>query len=265
MSFRHFFPVIILLVFFASACAKKPPCVLEAEKASRTKRAESLEANLKRMNDATATVKALARLELEDNDGLRNTEAALVIARPDRIRVDAIDALADVWAEVGSDGKRIWLFLPQKNRLRSGKATRRNLYRFARFDMEVSDFLSLLTGLPPLDEDFHILQVGKENKNHFIIRGADIHLWTDGKRGRILKIMRVSDEGRCVDYELTFADYRRIGDVWFPYRIEASFPRQGTKSSVEYLDVSLGDGIDDEIFKPRKTVRRRGKRSRKHR
>jgi len=241
-----------------AGCAKRPPHISHGEIGRATKRAGVIEANLRRLEDATHTIKALVRLEISNGGEFRSMDAALVVVRPDRIRIDAMDALADVWASAGSDGNKVWLYLPAKKRLYTGRMVRKNLNRLVNFNLEVPELISLLTGVPPLGKHIRVLQLGKRNNNHFVTRGGEIHLWTRSFRSDLIsKCVRYGDGGNYIDYEVEFYDYRSEGEAMFPHRIEVTVPKRKIRAVIEYVEMTTGGDVDPQVFRPAKGRHRR--------
>ncbi|MFA4875355.1 MAG: hypothetical protein WC956_10280 [bacterium] len=242
--------IIICLVLLASCAAKAPSRRAVQVEGKRTTEAANLEKRLLAFHDATPSVKGLAWVEFFSGDEERRTEAAVAIERPAQIRIDAMDALADVWAQAGSDGQRLWLFIPSKRKLYEGRATARTLHKLAKFDWEPSELVAIVAGAPPLGDEPGILQVGPDRDLHFVAQGSGLHIWTDGSKGRVAKCIRFAGDGKTKDYEISFSGYRREGKVDFPHKIEASFPGRGARILIEYRDVELASPIEAAAFQP---------------
>lgn len=242
-----------ILIFASASCAKRPQNIARAEVGKKTLVSLDVEKNLKSFIDATKTVRALVRFEISEGDEMRRIDGALVVNRPDQARFDAMDSLADVWAKAGSDGQNLWLYIPNKDRLYKGRVLKKNLNRLVRFDLEVPELISLISGIPPLHDQVRILQSGKRQENHFIAMGGDFHLWIDSARTkRLSKCVRYAPSGGVIDYVATFSDFRKIGDVQFPFRIEITFPQTNARAVVLYRDAAFGSEVDPSMFAPQK-------------
>lgn len=238
-------------------CAKPVPKVAKPTEGRRTRLAAQLESGVMKFREATQTVKGLAWVELDTSDEDWKTEAAIAVRRPDMLRVDVMDSLADVWAKIGSDGRSVWLYVPGKRKLYKGRASSRNMRRLTSFDSEPGDLVSLITGMPPLPVDAELVQVGRSGNRHFVDRVSGVHVWMEkGRKRRIARCARYSEDGMA-DYDIAFSDYRRSGGVDYPYAIDASFPRNGARLRLEYRDVILGGDVPDDAFAP--PARRTGK------
>jgi len=251
---------LVALLVVAAGCAKPMPKVAKPTEGRRTKLAAQIESGLQEFRDASRTVKGLAWVELDTSDEDWKTEAVIAVRRPNKLRIDVMDSVADVWAKIGSDGESMWLYVPGKKKLYKGRASSRNMRRLTSFDSEPGDLVSLITGLPPLPVGAELMQVGGSGERHFVDRISGVHLWVEKGRGhRIAKCARYSEDGMA-DYEIAFSDYRVSGGVDYPYAIDASFPRNGARLKLEYRDVILGGEVPDGAFAP--PARRAGKTAR---
>ena len=245
---RIFKMLAVLAALLAAGCAKAPPRYSFGEEGERTARAQALEAWVERQAERTATIKALVWLDLSDGEKERQTEAALLISRPSSIRVDAMDAIADVWAKAGSDGHTMWLYLPARDKLYSGRASLANLRRLMKFEWGVSEIIAAVAGLPPMEANAEILQVGAPKEHHFLIRGKNLHLWTDPRTGLPVKCARYRAEDSALDYTMSFSEWKRVGGVDFPHRVETTFPGRGARIVVVYRDAAFGGKVDPQLF-----------------
>ena len=247
-----------ILISALAACAKPAPKVAKYPEGARTKLAVSVEKSIARMRGASHTMRGLAWVELDTENDDWQTEAAVVVSLPDRLRVDVMDSLADVWAQIGSDGRYMWLYVPGKRKLYKGRASQRNMKRLASFEFEPSNLVSLFAGLPPLPEDAELVQIGRSADRHLVDVNSGVHLWVEKGRGRrISRCARYSGEGEDLDFEINFSKYQRVGGVDYPHAIYASFPHSRARLKLEYRDVILGGDVEGDIFAP--PSRRRGR------
>lgn len=249
MTFKKHISIffIIILLFAASSCAKKTPVYQPKRiKGSVTERSKLLQNNIQKFIEVTNSVKALVSAELYNAEEFRETDAALVIKRPESIRADAIDQLADVWASLGTDGKKVWLSLPSKSKLYSGRASKKNLHKLAKFDWEMNELASVLLGSCPIADGENIY----EEDGQFVSESG-IYIWTNPKMAPI-RCVRYKNDHSEVEFEAKFSELKREGKVLFPHRVEAIFPARESKIIVDYKNVSLGDAIDDDVFLPPK-------------
>lgn len=242
--------IIIVIIFaaFLSSCAKGGAKAVLNE-GRQSKKADGAAMDLMKYRTATNTMSALAWIELASPDSARQTEAAIIFERPEWGRVNVMDALADVWAEAGSKNGIAWLYIPREDKIYSGRASRSNLRELVDFDWDVPEFVSILLGSPPIGENKTLLETGKGRDEHLMTEDGSVHLWADGKTGRIVKCARYNSNGG-IDYVVNFADFKKVGEIFFPHEIKADFPSGGAHILVRYKDVSLNSDVDEKLFLP---------------
>ena len=238
---------LVLGILFFAGCLKTPAKTAKVEGA-RNAQAILVERSIKEAESRIRTIKGFAHVTMIDKDEARDTELALVLSRPNRIRADAIDTLADVWAAAGTDGKRLWLWVPQKQKLYRGAATPRNLRRLAAFDWEIPELLSIIAGLVPDARNAELDEVVEGGEAHYVLRGKPIHIWVDPKTKNPVQLVRYKDDK--VQYEVKFESYKKIEDASFPHEIEVSFPEREFTFYLRYRNVEFNSQVDASLFKP---------------
>lgn len=247
----------IFISLLAVSCAKKPPKVVSIE-GVRNSRAVSVEETLKDADSKIATLRGLGKATIVDNGKERLTDIVLVVKRPEQMRIDAMDALADVWAAAGTDGVRLWLWLPQKGKLYRGTASKRNLRKLADFDLELSEMASIISGLVPGIRDAQLVEIDRKNK-HYRFQYKPLHLYMNKKRNYPERLIRYQSDGHVTDekeqegqiqYEVRYYDWISRGGIKFPNRIEITFPKYHSSFSMIMKEIEFNKELDDSIFKP---------------
>jgi hypothetical protein len=216
----------LFLVLALAGCAKQA-VRMPSDAGRRTADAAKLERQIDSFSKATAKIRALAKVEVATGDEMRNSDAAVAISRPSMVRAELMDSLADVWAAAGSDGKKVWLSLPAKKKLYSGRAVMKNINRLIQFDLEIDEVVSLISGLPPTGGG-DMVEAGRGKDRYFLSRGGDVRIWTDAK-GRVVKCARYGGSGSEMDYVATFGGFGDVAGVSFPHAIEpAVFEPKGS-------------------------------------
>jgi outer membrane lipoprotein-sorting protein len=239
--------VLVTAMLSMTGCARKETAV--AKPMPMTAEASRVLYALNSRNDSIRTVRAIGKLTVYDGESEDKTDVAMVLVPPGGFRADAMDPIADVSASMGSEGKYIWVWLPQKNKIYKRRATRSNLRRFAHIDSKLEDFIYMLTGSIPTGEQEVIEPVGSE-RGHFLFRMKGVELWMDKKGEVPYRIVRYREPPKSggVRYEVVFKDYRKVGGVLFPYRIFAKFPAQGSAAIIEYTDIELNGEVSPDVF-----------------
>jgi outer membrane lipoprotein-sorting protein len=217
-----------------------------------------VERSIKEADDRIKTFRALAQATLINKEDEHQTDVVLVIVRPNHIRVDAMDNLADVWASAGTDGSRLWLWLPHKEKLYRGAATQRNLKRLADFEWELSEVSSIAAGLIPDARNAELVELSRK-EGHYRMTDKPIHLWVDPKTRHPIRLVKYSAPEResenpqdesLIQYEVKFAQYESLSGEAFPREIDVTFPGHSCSLSLRYREVEFNAKTDPQLFKP---------------
>ncbi len=247
--FRVFLFWFSLSLPFLVSCQKAPPRIAVVG-GERNAQAIMVERSLKEADARVKTLKGFADAVLVNKDEERRTDLALVVSRPNRIRADAVDTLADVWAAAGSDGKRLWLWLPHKGKLYRGAATPHNLKKLAEFDWELPELIAIISGVVPYARNAELVESGSGGKVHYSFKDQPMHLWVDAKTKNPVRLVRYKPPEDTVQYEVNFRNYRSAGEGLFPYDIDVTFPERDCAFYLHYREVDMNASVDSSIFKP---------------
>ncbi len=227
-------------------CAKeevrvaRPPVVSEE--------ARTALAALERRLDDIQTVRAMGRLYIWDRGELV-ASLAVVVALPDRVRLEAADSLADVTMAAGAQGTKVWVWLPAEDKVFRGRASRSNLRRLTGVDWEIDDLVHTLAGTVHVDEGDVLVQ-DESDRDLFVMTDKPLTVRMDMERGLPIIVERTKRSGdvQMPDYEVRFGAYRDVDGVPFPHRIVAHAPGRGSRAVVEYDEVELNAEIDERVF-----------------
>lgn len=233
--------IILLVVVLASGCAKRS---VPFPAGRATPAAGRLTAALVRQAAEAETVQALAAVTFRTPGGVERHEAAIVIARPDRLRIDLMDPLADVWAQAGSDGREVWLFLPREGRRFTGRRARRAMRRAVGAAWDPALLAALLGGVPPLG-DAPLAEVDQGGEPLFVAADRRTACRADRTARRLQRCtVRAENEELVV----TYGAYRGRGARAFPESIVVALPARGAMLAVDYRDVVRNEPIDPMVF-----------------
>ena len=233
---------VLLAVFLCTGCAKKG-AVVARPVGERTAAAVELEGEIKKTISMTPTIKAFAEITIILRNRVRRTQAAIVVERPSNLRIDIMDELADVLAQLGSVDGDLWLYVPDGGGLYTGKSARRGLSRVTGLSLNAFELISVFSGIPPITDESVILE--STDGLSFTVNGGTFRLWTDRAKGHLLGFEKISKRH---GYKVELGDYRLVGGAWFPCEIRVSVPRKGAEVVLIYRDVTIGASIGGDPF-----------------
>lgn len=236
--------IFLLIIAFGFGCAPTKRGRV-AKRAAMDPRARDAIAALDERRAAIKTLRALGRATLTAFDE-HEADIVLVLQLPNRMRMEAMDDVADVIARVASNGSRISASLPAEGKRISGRASRATLKRLVGVEWDMRDMVETLAGIAPLPEDTYLERASK-GTGRFVDSANKIELWMDMQRRVPVRFVQYDDAGG-VEYEVRFSRYRNVQEVLIPHHITAINPPGGERVEIRYREVQLNKDVQSRIF-----------------
>ena len=187
-----------------------------------------------------------ARLRVRGLAGVWTREA-LLVRRPDCVRVDVLSPLGVAYA-LGARGTLLWAYPSAEATRYEGRATPANVTRFLGAPIKVADVVDVLLGVPPARASVGppALETTPAGEYRLTLPLADgvQTLWFDGDT---LAVVRAEEShGGAVALRVVFGDYQES----FPRSLELEAPASGTGVKLLYGAVEPNVPIDPALFDP---------------
>ncbi|HEX9445661.1 MAG TPA: DUF4292 domain-containing protein [Candidatus Binatia bacterium] len=131
----------------AGCSTTRPPLLLDNLPEERRPIAELVQSLAKR-NRELKSLRSLAGVNYAGPDGKHSFQEAVLVRRPDRLRLETLYPLG-VLLIVTASPEEIAAYHTREGIIYRGKSTRENLWRFTQIPLSVPEATSLLMGLPP--------------------------------------------------------------------------------------------------------------------
>lgn len=236
--------VFILLVALGFGCAPTKRARV-AKRAPMDPRALDVIASLDQRRASIKTLKALGKATLTAFNE-HEADIVLVLQMPNRMRMEAMDDVADVIARVASNGSRISASIPSEGKKMSGRASPSTLKRLMGVEWTMSDMVSTLTGIAPLPKNAYLERMSK-GVGGFADPVNKYELWMDMQRRVPIRFVQYNDVGG-VEYEVRFKRYRNVQEVLIPHHIIAINPPGKERLEIRYNKVELNKDVKPRIF-----------------
>lgn len=168
-------------------------------------------------------VTTAARIEIRHQDKRYLLRVAVMMNRPDLLRVESIPLLGppDFFLSVANGELRV--FLPVKNAFYRGLATPHNVSRFFPVSVPVADLVPLLMGVPPGGADQTTAYRGMQEEelyrmDHYPSGRRTRSLWIEPEAGRLSRFQRFTDQGTVL-YTADLTEHVRVGDDYLPRKV----------------------------------------------
>ena len=95
------------------------------------------------------SLRALAQVEYAGPEGKQGFQEAVLIQRPDRLRLETLSYLGAILIVTAND-KEIIGYHPREGVFVRGARSKENMLRYTQIPLELDEITSLLMGLPPV-------------------------------------------------------------------------------------------------------------------
>jgi hypothetical protein len=232
-----------------ASCATVVPPTPEPQVPGKRWEAGELIQSLAQRRAQFRSLRSLARLDYAGPDGKGNVQEAVVVQRPDRLRLETLTFLGAVLI-VTVDDKEIIGYHPREGIFVRGRPSTANLLRYTQIPLRIEDITALLLGLPPLDPNQPSRQ--EENALVFFSEGRKRDALTfDAPTPVPTKWERFNDTG-AVEMSARFLDYINTAAGQFPSRIQIEAQSQRRKLEVRYQEPEFNVSLGPELFTQQK-------------
>jgi hypothetical protein len=111
--------------------------------------AEKLVQILSRRDQRFQSLRALASVDYRGPEGRRGFEEAVLVRRPDRLRLETLSALGAILVLTANRDQVIG-YHPREGLFFRGEASKENLLRYTQIPLDLEEITALLMGLPPM-------------------------------------------------------------------------------------------------------------------
>ncbi|TMA10121.1 MAG: hypothetical protein E6J89_11210 [Deltaproteobacteria bacterium] len=191
------------------------------------------------------SLRALASVSYSGRDGKGSFQEAVVVRRPDRLRLETLSPLGAILI-VTVNGQEIIGFHPREALFLRGKSSKENLLRYTQVPLELHELTLLLIGLPPVE--IHGRWEGEGNSIYRDIGG--------GRKDAVafdpalvvpIKWERSRDGGE-IELRAIFSDYSSTPAGSFPLKISVEAPAQQRWVEIRYQEPELNATFPSDLF-----------------
>ncbi|PLY04043.1 MAG: hypothetical protein C0624_06355 [Desulfuromonas sp.] len=234
--------LLLLLLSLAGGCAKPVLEPLELYPGL----GEELLLKVKQQNARFQTLKGMASIKLRYGTRSMNFSNALVLQKPDRLRLEILSPFGASYLQASSDGERLSLYVPTKGRFYTGPPSSENLQLLTQMPIELEQMISLLLYEVPLLSG-PVVAVEARGQEGYVLT------LQQGDRRQQLQFDRAKRlvgsywyRGDLLDIEITYADF--VYGSNFPAKIRLEQPRLEALLQTSFEDPETNVVIDPRLF-----------------
>lgn len=241
--------LLLILAFVAAGCsvAAKPsaPPPVPAPHWDSGKLIESISQRRQEFR----SVRALARVNYAGPEGKQGFEEAVLVQRPDRLRLETLTLLGAILIVTAND-KEIVGYHPREGVLVRGRSSKENLLRYTQIPLQLDEITALLLGLPPVelsapwrrDGNSLIFSSGGRLKDTLAFE-SQLPVPTQWQR---------FNGGGSLELTALFSDYITTPAGLFPSKINIEAPLQGKKLEIRFQEPEFNGTLPAESFSQEK-------------
>ena len=239
--------LLVTLSCLVAGCAATRPVKPRAAPGVLPSVAE-LEAALAARHDAVRSLRALARLRYRDAEQSVTSREAIVVARPDRVRVEVLSVFGSVFLLVADDGQ-MTAYARDENTVYRGPTSPQNLQRYVRLGLPVDELVDIVLATPPprdgraqvsFDEAAGAIRLRRS-----LDQGARTVWFSDASLP--VATEEVGADG-TTHWRATFGAYEDHGGVPIATRIGLDLPAWSQSMEIALQDVEVNPTLDHSIF-----------------
>ncbi len=191
------------------------------------------------------SLRSLASVHYQGKDGRGGFQEAIVVQRPDRLRLETLSSFGVILI-VTANGDKVVGFDPRENVFVHGRSSKENLARLTRIPLELREIAALLMGLPPVEIQGR--WEGKQNTLHRELGGGRREVITfDSKLGIPSKWERSSPGGK-IELSALFSDFFSTPAGLFPLKISLEDNVQQRRLEIRYQEPELNVALPAALF-----------------
>lgn len=201
--------------------------------------------SMKQRNEQFRSLRTLAQVDYTGPEGKHGFQEAVIVQRPDRLRLDTLTFLGAILIFTAND-KEILGYHPREGVFVRGRPTPENLRRYTQLPLELQEITMLLLGLPPVDAGAAWKQEG--NTLIFSAKSGKRDVLTFESHEPVpTKWERFNADGK-VELSAQFNDYTSTASGLFPLGLITEAPLQKKKLGIRYKEPEFNGAISPEQF-----------------
>ncbi len=239
--------IIPVLLLCAGCAATRPPTPRPAP--SNLPPAAELQAALAARRDALHSLRGIAHLRYRSPEESSSSREAIIVARPDRLRVEVLSMFGALFVLTAEHGT-MTAYARQEDTVYQGRASTENLWRYARLALPVSDIVDIVLGTPPLRQARRA-HVSFEDSTGWVRLDQESDDWMQVVWFNDLQLPTAAEEsdsdGRPC-WRARFDDYESRAGLSVATRIRLESPAASRTMEIALGDVDVNPPLDRSAF-----------------
>lgn len=235
------------MIAFAGCTSVSPPPV--GPPPTKQWQAAELIASLAQRQQQFRTLRSLAQVDYAGPDGKGGFKEAILVQRPDRLRLETLTMLGAVLI-VTVDDKEIVGFHPREGMFIRGERNKKNLLLYTQLPLELKEITSLLIGIPPVETSAATELAG--NELTFTVNGSKRDLLQFNSALPVPTGWERYNAAGNVELKAQFSGYQSTAAGLFPAYIRVEAPFQGRTLAIRFEEPEFNATLAGDLFSQQK-------------
>lgn len=201
--------------------------------------------SLAQRNESFLSLRALAQVNYAGPEGKHGFQEAVIVQRPDRLRLDTLTFLGAILIFTATEQEIIG-YHPREGVYVRARPTPENLRRYTQIPLELEEITKVLTGLPPVDPATSWQQSGNTLSRRRDDGGRDV--LTFASHEPVPTTWERTDKQGNVILRADFNQHTATAAGLFPLELALEAPAQKRKLNIRYQDPELNVAVPPEQF-----------------
>ena len=248
---RHTTILAALLLCILTGCTTAIVAPIPSQAPTRQWNPGELIEALRQRAEQFRSLRALARLDYAGPEGKNGFQEAILVQRPDRLRLETLSFLGAIMIVTVND-KEILGYLPREGAFLRGQRTKDNLRRLTKIPLplEMDEITAVLLGLPPVNASAAAQQTGNAVTSPAADGGQDIVTFATNDAAPSQWERR--NAGGEADITVKFSDYSATPVGLFPARISIESAIKKRRLEIRYQEPELNATLPADLFSQQK-------------
>lgn len=193
-------------------------------------------------------LRALMRLQYRDPKETHSSREAIVVARPDRLRVEVLSLFGSVFL-LATDKGRLLAYVPEDRTVYLGAASAENLWRYTRLWIPVEDLVDLLLATPG-HQRAHLVPCPRGDPAGACVsyptHAGEATVWLD-RAALPLRVEHIGTDGTLL-WTAHYESFENHGTVPVVKKLALESPAFGRRMMLQFHDVEINPELDGDEF-----------------
>lgn len=242
---KYLFALLTIVITGCATTTKPPEPPLAVPQWQSSQLTESLNQRRREFR----SLRALARVNYAGPEGKHGFDEAVLVQRPDRLRLETLTFLGAILIVTANDQEIIG-YHPREGALVRGRSSKENLLRLTQIPLELDEITALLLGLPPVE----LSAVWRQEGNTLIFspNGPVRDTLAFDSQLPVPTRWQRFNAGGALELTALFSDYITTPAGLFPSKINLDAPLQGKKLEIRFQEPEFNTVIPADSFSQQK-------------